>query len=159
MNKKLTFFQIIYLIIIILGIIIPFIDYAVVVEMFFLLLPFGIILFLSIIILIINLIKYKEKILKQTSTKIILIIPLLLFTQVITGFVVDKIQNCRSERIINLLEKNNENYPDSFNTSLGIEYKKAINENQFELKYSRGFMVDEKYNSKNKMWKSYGWND
>ena len=158
MNKKLTFFQGIYLIIIILGIIIPFIDSAVVVEMFLLIIPFGIILFFSLIIFIINLIKYKKQILKQTSTKLIFIIPLFLFTQITSGFLVNKIQDFRSERIINLLEKKNENYPDSFNTSFGIEYKK-INANQFELKYSRGFMVDEKYDSKNKLWKSYGWND
>ncbi|MFD2907402.1 hypothetical protein ACFSX9_01510 [Flavobacterium ardleyense] len=159
MNKKTTFFQVIYLIIIILGIIIPFIDYVVVVEMFFLLLPFGIILFLSIIIFIFNLIKYKKEILKQTSTKLIFIIPLFLFTQITSCFLVDKIQNFRSERLIDLLEIKKENYPDSFNTSFGIEYKKAINENKFELKYSRGFMVNEKYDSKNKMWRSYGWND
>ena len=53
----------------------------------------------------------------------------------------------------------NEKYPDSFNASFGIKYKKALNENNFELKYSRGFMVNDKYDSKIKMWKSYGWND
>ena len=156
LNKKIP---LINLITIVFGIITPFIDYFVVVEMFFLLIPFGIILFLSIIVLIINLIKYKKEILKQTSTKLTLIIPLFLLSQITAGSLVDKIQSFRSERIIKSLEKNKERYPDFYYTNFGIEYKKARDENHFELKYSRGFMVDEKYDSKIKKWKSYGWND
>ena len=116
-------------------------------------------MFLSIIVLIINLIKYKKEILKQTSTKLTLIIPLFLLAQITAGSLVDKIQSFRSERIIKSLEKNKERYPDFYYTNFGIEYKKARDENHFELKYSRGFMVDEKYDSKIKKWKSYGWND
>ena len=159
MKKKIPLITLIILITTALGIITPFIDYFVIVEMFFLLIPFGIILFLSLIVLIINLIKYKKEILKQTSTKLILIIPLFLLTQITSGFLVYKLQSFRSERINNLLEEKNRRYPDSLNTNFGIEYKKTRNENNFQIKYSRGFMVNEKYDSKIKKWKSYGWND
>lgn len=151
--------KILPLLVIILGIITPFIDSFVVIEMFYLLIPFGLILLFSIIILIFNLFKYKKKIFKQNSTLLILIIPVFLLSQIISTFVIDKIQKFRSESIIGNLEKNYKIFPNSLNTSFGLKYHKTEFRNEFRIEYNRGFFVREIYSSDNGKWESFGWND
>ena len=57
------------------------------------------------------------------------------------------------------LEKNQSEYPKTLNSNFGIKYMKLKNENTFELEYNRGFFVREVYQSKDKKWESFGWND
>ncbi len=159
MKCKPNILKVIICVIIILGIITPFVDYFVVIQMFYLLIPFGIILIFSLFVFIANLIKYKKHICKQNSTIIISLIPIFLLTQVISTFVVDKSQKIRCENIIKSLNQQSKNYPESLNTSFGIKYHKSTITNNYELEYNRGFLVREIYTSENKKWESYGWND
>ncbi len=85
-----------------------------------------------------------------------------LFYLKLSGFTVDKIQRLRSNRIITEIEKlksETGNLPEKYNLTAGIEYIKIKDEEHFVIKYSRGFMVTEKYQSKYNHWRSYGWND
>jgi hypothetical protein len=144
---------------IIFGIITPFIGYFVAFQMFFLLIPFGIILLVSVLLFIINFIRYKKKTFKLRSTKIILLLPVFLFMQLFSTYIVDKTQRLRSEQIINKLENSKNIYPNSLNTTFGIQYSKNKDSNNFEIEYERGFFVREVYSSEHKSWQSYGWND
>ena len=75
---------------------------------------------------------------------------------------VDKIQRLRSNQIIKELEKyQSENgvLPKKYDVKAGIEYVKIKKLERFEIEYSRGFLVTERYDSETKKWKSYGWND
>lgn len=64
MRIKLIYF---IWIMMILGIIAPFIAYAVIIQFFFLLIPFATILFVSIVNFIFNLIEYKKEIFKKNQ--------------------------------------------------------------------------------------------
>ena len=145
--------------VIILGLITPFIDSFVVIQMFYLLIPFGIILIFSLLIFVINLIKLHKKIFTKKSTFLALIIPIFLLSQVISTVSIDPIQRFRSQKIINELEKKHSDYPETLDLNFGIKYKKIKNENNFELEYNRGFFVREVYQSELKKWASFGWND
>ncbi len=142
-----------------LGIITPFIDYFVVIQMFFLLIPFGIILMVFLILFIINLIIHKKEVFKVRLIRILIFLPIFLIMQITSVFMVDKIQRLRSEQIITKL-KNNKNFrPDSISTMFGIKYKVVKYPNNFEIEYERGFFVREVYYSEDKSWQSHGWND
>jgi len=156
---KKNIYNFIFLLVIILGIITPFIDYFVAIQMFYLLIPCGVILLVSIFLFIYNLLRHKQNIFRHTSTKIILILPAFLFMQILSTYAVDKIQRFRSEQIIRNLVHNKNYYPNSTHKTLGIEYKKSPNSIHFEIKYERGFFVREIYDSQKKSWESYGWND
>ena len=145
-------------IIIVLGIITPFIGYAVVVEMFFLLIPFGIILTISSLLFIINITKYKKNVFKQKSTLIFSLLPIFLISQVVSTFAFDKIQRFRSNSIIKKIEEKEIRITSTPTKNFGIEYYKLKN-NDFVVQYNRGFFVREKYYDEEKQWKSYGWND
>jgi hypothetical protein len=154
-NKKIAL-----LIIILIGIVVPFIPSLTVIEMFFLLIPFAIIFVVTLIYLIISLID------ENTDTRkalfIFSILPIFIISQIVSGFTVDKIQRVRSNRIISELEQiKSENgiLPEKYDLIAGIEYIRMKDNEHFIIKYSRGFMVTEKYESENKNWKSYGWND
>lgn len=145
--------------IIILGIITPYIDYFVIFQMFFLLIPFACILVFSLALFIINCIIYKKEVFKIKSTKIITLLPLFLLMQIISTFIVQKIQRFRSEQIITNIEDNGKLFSDSINENFGIKYNKLNKLNSFQLEYKRGFFVREVYDSERKTWESYGWGD
>lgn len=147
-------------IIILIGVMVPFIQYFVIIEMFYLLIPFAIIFIATLIYLIFSLLN------KDFSSKkgffIFSIIPIFILSQLASGFIIDKLQRFRSNRIISEIENIKVEtglYPDEYNLRAGIEYYKIKTEENFVIKYSRGFMVTEKYQSKYKHWRSYGWSD
>ena len=159
LKNKSKLWALIFLTITVVGAVTPFIDYFVVIQMFYLLIPFGIILIFSALTFVINLIKFKKNVFKQNLTLYALIIPIFLTSQIISTFFIDKIQRFRSEKIISKLEENQSEYPKTLNSNFGIKYMKLKNENTFELEYNRGFFVREVYQSKDKKWESFGWND
>lgn len=146
--------------IIIIGIVFPFIDYLTIIEMFFLLIPFGIIVIASLIYWFVSI--FNEKLNSKNAFYFFLIVPVFILSQLFSGFMVDKIQLFRSDRIIAEIEKQHKTtneYPEQYDISLGITYELLDNGDRFKISYSRGFMVTEKYYSDIKNWKSYGWND
>ncbi|WP_299223371.1 hypothetical protein [uncultured Aquimarina sp.] len=153
--KKIAIFTIV-----LIGIIVPFIPSFIVIEMFFLLIPFGIIFVVTLIYLIISLLS------KNVNTRkalfVFSILPIFIISQIVSGFTVDKIQRLRSNRIITEIEKLKSEtgvLPEKYELIAGIEYIKLKDNKHFIIKYSRGFMVTEKYDSENTNWRSYGWND
>ena len=149
-----------YVIVIILGFIFPFVDYLAIIEMFYLLIPFGIIVIVSIAIWIFSL--FFKHMNSKISFLFFLIIPVFIGIQFLSCFIVYKVQRFRSDRLIIIIDekiKDTGNIPEYFDTNLGIKYRKSSRDNNYILSYSRGFMVTEKYDSSLKVWKSYGWND
>jgi hypothetical protein len=157
--SKNYIFKMILLVVIVLGIITPYINYFVAIEIFYLLIPFGMTLIASVIIFPFCLIKYKKNTFQNTSVKVIALLPIFIIMQLVSTYLVDKIQRFRSEQIITNLESGKKIYPEKLSTYYGINYYKIRNSNAFTLKYDRGFFVREIYSSENKKWKSYGWND
>lgn len=142
------------------GFILPYIDFLTIIEMFFLLIPFAIITGASFIYWIVTL--FNQKLNSSKSFYFFSIIPLFVLTQLFSVFSVDRIQLMRSKKVIKSVEKKikvDGIIPDTFDTRFGIEYKKSERDNMYEIIYSRGFMVTERYNSNTKKWRSYGWND
>ena len=88
-----------------------------------------------------------------------LILPVFIFSQILSVLTVDKIQKIRSERIIVKIEKDKTvkgELPGEIKFPFGIEYIRMIDNENFEISYSSGFMGTEKYNSEKRNWKSYG---
>lgn len=155
-SKQITVLIIVFL----LGLITPFIPAFTVIEMFFLLIPFGLTLIGTLIYLIVTLLNKKQNLRKAFF--IFSILPTFILSQFLSGFTIDKAQRYRCKKLIDDIEKTkNESgeFPKEHETPLGINYTKSENETGFILEYTRGFMVTEKYDSKFKKWKSYGWND
>lgn len=137
-----------------IGMVIPFVPELAIIEVFFLIIPFGIAFIITLIILILSLLEKKQN--RGGAIFMFLIIPVFVLSQFFSGFVVDKLQRIRCESVINEIEKNNiGSLPENYDLSFGIEYKK-LKDRVFQLKYSRGFLVTEVYNSENKSWTSYG---
>ncbi|MCD4791824.1 MAG: hypothetical protein K8R54_01225 [Bacteroidales bacterium] len=146
--------------IILFGSIFPFIPYLVVIEFFFLMIPFVIIFFISILILIISLF-LKEISFKKTMF-IFSLLPIFIFSQLLSTTVINKVQKYRSELIIKKIENIkslNGTFPENYKISLGIKYFKIEDEQNYIIRYSRGFMVTEKYYHNEDKWRNYGWND
>lgn len=146
--------------ILIIGIVFPFIDFLVVLEIFYLLIPLILSLLASLTLLIGYLIWDRAK-LKQSVLRV-LAVPLFIVGQFFSSWAVDKIQRFRSELVIREVEgilslKNQ--IPDDYHTTYGIEFKKLKGDKQFKIKYSRGFMTTEVYDSQQNTWTSQGWND
>lgn len=144
----------------ILGIITPFIPEFTVFEMFFLLIPFALIFISTFFNLVFTLIKNKQK--GQNAIFIFSILPLFILSQLFSGFVVGEIQNYRCEKIITDIDKirsETGEIPNDYQTTFGIKYEFLEIESEYQLEYERGFMVKEKYNSKQNEWNSFGWND
>ena len=142
------------------GLILPFIDYLTIIEMFFLLIPFAIITGVSFVYWIVSL--FNQKMNSRKSFYFFLIVPLFVLTQLFSAFSVDRIQLMRSKRIIKAVDEKIEVdgiIPDTFDTRFGIQYSKSERDNKCEIRYSRGFMVTERYDSNTEKWRSYGWND
>ena len=70
-----------------------------------------------------------------------------------------KVQRLRSESIIEKIELVDANVelPEKYPSTLGINYARF--DDYFTISYSCGFLVTEKYNSKEKHWERLGWND
>ena len=154
-NKKIAL-----LIIILIGIVVPFIPSLTVIEMFFLLIPFAVIFVVTLIYLIVSLIN--ENIDNGKALFIFSILPIFIISQIVSGFTVDNIQRVRSNLIISELEQIKSEkgiLPEKYDMIAGIEYVRTKDNEHFVIKYSHGFMVTGKYESENKNWKSYGWND
>ena len=144
----------------IVGLILSFIPAFTVIELFLLLIPFSIIFIVTVIYLIVSLFYNKQN--GRKALFIFSIIPIFILSQLVSEFTVDKIQRVRSEIIIKEIQKiktETGNYPEQYDILLGIEYRKLDNKNTFEISYSRGFMVTEKFDSEKNNWNSYGWND
>lgn len=145
---------------IIIGIIVPFVPYLTIIQMFFLLIPFVIIFAVSLIYLLRNLLTKKAN--THKTLFVFSILPIFIISQLLSGFTVDKIQKLRSNRIIYEIEKiksETGNLPEKYELFGGIKYTKNKEEESYVIEYTRGFMVIEKYQSKYKHWRSYGWND
>ncbi|MCT4589994.1 MAG: hypothetical protein N4A71_19370 [Carboxylicivirga sp.] len=147
-------------IILLIGIFVPFVTYLHVVQMFYLLIPYAVIILVSIIYLIISFFN-KEKNSWEIAFKTSLL-PIFIVSQLLSVITVDRIQLIRSKKVIKFVEKKIKAdgvTPEIIDIGLGIEYKKSERGNDFEIRYSRGFLVTERYDSNTKKWKSYGWND
>jgi ABC-type multidrug transport system fused ATPase/permease subunit len=154
-NKKVTLF-----IIVLFGLLVPFVPYLTVIEMFYLLVPFVIIFIVTLIYVFASL--FNKNLNSKIAVFFFLIIPIFIISQLTSGFIVDKIQRLRSYKIISEIKKiKNETgrYPEKYDLILGIKYYKIKTKDSFVIEYSRGFMVTERYESENKTWSSSGWND
>jgi energy-coupling factor transporter transmembrane protein EcfT len=149
--------------IVFLGAITPFVDRIHVIQMFFLIVPMFLCFIICLFILVVGLI-HKNK--KQIKYSILILLPLILFQlpQFLSVYAVDKFQRNRSEKIIVKLDeykKEFDYYPVELDKELcfrGITYK-LRDDNEYELAYERGFFVTERFTSKNREWKSYGWSN
>lgn len=142
------------------GLVVPFIPLFALIEIFFLLIPFAIIFVLTLAYLVVNLMDKKEG--SNKAIFVSLILPTFILSQLLSGFFIGKIQRFRSDKIIAELEqiRHKTGYlPERYGLTAGIEYTRLHDNEHFIIQYSRGFMVTEKYNSANKNWESYGWND
>jgi len=142
------------------GALVPFIPSLTVVELFFLLIPFALIFLVTLLYLVITL--FNKNLNSRKALFIFSILPVFVVAQILSGFTIDKVQRFRSNRIIGDIEqiKNRTGkFPESYNPSLGIKYQKNSDQDSYQISYSRGFMVLEKYRSDEGKWESYGWND
>ena len=158
--RKYLKWKYLFTLVTIIGLIVPFVDYFTIIEMFFLLIPFGIIVVASFIYWIVSL--FQSKLNSRKSLYLFLIVPTFVLAQLLSGFMVDRIQLFRSNRIIADIEKHyttTKEYPEQYEISLGITYELLDNGDRFKISYERGFMVTEKYYSDKKKWRSYGWSD
>jgi hypothetical protein len=143
-----------------LGMVFPFIDFLVGIEIFYLLVPLTISLFASIALLIGYLIWNRTR-LKQSILGLFAV-PLFILGQILSTWTVNKIQRFRSELVIKEIEgivSLTNQIPNDYHTTYGIEFSKLQTDNQFVIKYSRGFMTTEVYSSEQKTWRSQGWSD
>jgi hypothetical protein len=143
-----------------LGMIFPFIDFLVVVEAFYLLIP----LLFALVASVAMLIKYLiwDRVRSRESLLLILVVPVFVAGHFFSTWTVDNIQRFRSEGVImeieNVISETGQ-IPNEHETTFGIKFSKLKNADEFEIRYCRGFMVTEIYSSKDKMWRSQGWND
>lgn len=147
--------NLIYIISFLFGIITPFVTAIIVIEFFYIgiFLPF--LLVISVLILFIN---KKKNFFSKETTKIAFVLPIFIFSQILSSFIVDKIQRFRSNLIISKIQNKEIEISSTPKKNIGIEYQKLKN-NDFVIKYGRGFFVTEIYYDSEKEWKSYGWND
>ncbi len=126
--------------------------------MFFLLIPFAIIFALTLIYLIISLIN--KNLNWKKALFVFSILPIFILSQLSSDFVFDRIQRFRIKKAIVGIEKEKNNtgdFPDHIDLKMGIEY--TAGENGYGFKYSRGFLETVRYNSTDKEFVVYGWND
>ena len=155
MSKKLLL-----LATVIAGLILPFVPALTIIEVFYLLIPFALAFIVSLVCLLISLISTEVN--TRKTLFFFLILPTFVISQFASGVIVNKIQRLRSEKVIKDVDKiyfETKSLPAQYATSLGIHYKRFKDKAGFEISYSRGFMVTEKYNSTDKNWDSFGWNE
>ena len=153
-----------FIILSIVGLILPFIPEFALLEVFCLLIPFAIFVFISFCYLIITLIRsiYRKKGKTREALFIFSLIPCFLLSQIGSTFIVGKVQRERSKSLITELESLRQTtgiFPDHYPTYLGITYIKESDQNNYRIEYSRGFLVREVYARDDKSWISYGWRD
>ena len=88
------------------------------------------------------------------------ILPLFVLSQLTSDFLFDRFQRFRVKRSIIEIEKSKDKtgtFPDNIDLQMGIEY--TAGENGYGFKYSRGFLETVRYNSTDKEFVVYGWND
>lgn len=159
MRTNFKIINLVYIIPFLVGIITPFVSAIIVIELFFVGIFLAFLLGISVIVLIVNIIvKKKRNYFTKDSTMIAFIIPIFIFSQILSSFVVHKVQRFRSDLIIKKIQNKEIEIPSKPEKDFGIEYYK-LNDNDFVVEYERGFFVTEKYYNENKEWKSYGWND
>jgi hypothetical protein len=154
MNKKIIIGAII-----LLGLIFPFIPTLTSIEIF-LLIPFAIVFVLTFMYFVVAWLKKKDN--RHQALFVFLILPIFISSQILSVLTVNKLQRIRSDRIVKELydlKAKNGSFPESYVTAVGIEYQKSTERDSFELSYSRGFMMTEKFDSDTKEWNSNGWND
>ena len=141
---------------ILIGFVFPFVNTLVIFEMFILLIPFALVFLASLIFLIISLLNKKYK--TQNKLFVFSIFPIFIIAQIVSSVTVNKIQRFRSNLIITEIEKiksETGNLPEKKEIIGGIDYIKIKESENYVIKYSRGFAVDEKYYSENNKWISY----
>jgi hypothetical protein len=150
-NKK---FKIVFVIVIFtFGTIVPFVDYLVVVETFYLLIPFAILFLGSLIYLIASLFIMTMN--SKNAFYIACLVPVFVVSQFISTYIVDKIQRSKAELLIKEIEAaitTTRGLANSYDTSFGIGFQKLDDQNNFKISYSRGFMAIEVYYSSIKSW-------
>src|SRR5688572_7147193 len=122
--------KIIIISILTLGMIFPFIDFLVAIEIFYFLIPLILSLFASIAFLIGYLIWDRTK-LKQSILGV-LAVPLFIVGQFFSVWTVNKIQRFRSELVIREVEgivSLTNQIPNDFHTTYGIEFSKLQTDN------------------------------
>lgn len=143
----------------VLGTIVPFVDYLVVIQAFYLLIPLNIFFIGSFVLLIASL--FSRAMNSRLTLFITCIVPIFFGTQIISTYTVDKIRRHKAELLIEEIESvaTTDGLPTSYETSFGIEFQKLDGLGNYRIRYSRGFMVTEVYDSNLKSWKGYDWND
>lgn len=154
-NEKIFLVSIIFL-----GFILPFIPWFVVLEMFFLPILYACFLLGTFFYLVFTLLIKRSEII--LALKLFLILPVFILSQIILPLLFSQVQKQRCNYHIQHIEgikTKTGNYPNDYNIYFGVDYVKLKGEDSYFLSYGRGFMVTEKYSSKNNRWVAYGWND
>lgn len=155
-TKRIT----VLLILAVIGMIIPFIPYVALWEMFILIIPSIITFGVTLIFLIVSFFSNKTK--STHALFYVAIVPVFWGAQLASCYVVNHIQKARCVNLINelaVVKQQTGAYPEDYDITMGITYAKINNTNAFVLFYSRGFLVTEKYYSDSGVWRNYGWND
>jgi hypothetical protein len=152
--------KIVLAIVLVLGMVFPFVPFLVMIELFVLLIPM-VMAFVLITLFLLG--SYWQKESKPKGLWFAFaVIPVFILTQLVTVVIVNQVQRFRSESLITQIEhieKQTGEFPAHYSTILGIQYVKMENQNNFSIEYERGFMVREAYYHDNKTWTSKGWND
>ena len=137
-----------------IGLIVPFTVLGII--EFFVIIPLA-------VVFVVNLIGFVVLFDKSNNEKIMLwFLPVFIIAQIVSVYVVNESQRFRSNNIIEELEmqkKQTGSYPLQSEYIFGIEYFLIDEGKNFVIKYSRGFLVTEKYYSEQKKWRSCSWND
>ena len=146
------------------GCVLPFVNWLVFIETFFLIIPTIIYLLVTVVVLIVSLFSGRKKFMRE-SLMFFLPVVVFIFSQLASTFLIDKLFLYRSQNMIVKVENfktTNDSYPNDLSTlngfHWGIKYQ-FIDKEHFQLEYSRGFAVREVYSSGSQDWVSYGWND
>lgn len=144
----------------IIGSITPFVEVFAIIEAFFLIIPFAILIFISFLYLLMSF--FTKEVSIKTALYFFCLIPLFISSQIGSTFIVDKVQRVRSESLLTEIENIRNKtgiFPDHYPTYVGITYIKEKDQYNYRIEYSRGFLVREVYEHDDKTWISYGWRD
>ncbi len=88
------------------------------------------------------------------------ILPIFVVSQLTSDFLFDRFQRFRIKRAVTEIEKSKVltgEFPKNVDLRMGIEY--TAGKNGYGFKYSRGFLETVRYNSTDREFITYGWND
>src|SRR6187399_3037423 len=108
-----------------LGMVFPFIDFLVIIEILYLIIPMTLLFFGSIALLVGYLIWDRAEL--KRLNPVILAVPLFIVGQFLSTWTVDKIQRLRSELVIREVEgivSSTNRIPNDYHTAYGIEFTK-----------------------------------